>query len=100
MIDAVNFLVILGMAAVTYLCRSLGYLIMGYVPLTQRVRRGLEALPGAVVVSIIVPGAVAAGPSGLLAVLTGMLTMWVSRRDLLGLMVGCATAVIARNFGL
>lgn len=98
--EAITLAVILAMAGVTYLCRSLGYFLMGYVPLTPRVRRGLEALPGAVVVSIVVPGAVAAGSAGILAVMAGMITMWATRRDLIGLIIGCLTAVGARALGL
>ena len=98
--ETISLAVILGMAATTYVCRSFGYFIMGFVPLTPRVRRGLEALPGAVVVSIVVPGAVAAGPAGMAGVIAGMLAMWGTRHDILGLAVGCAVAVGVRVAGL
>ncbi|WP_376802195.1 AzlD family protein [Candidatus Raskinella chloraquaticus] len=98
--EAISLAVILAMAATTYVCRSFGYFLMGYVPLTPRVRRGLEALPGAVVVSIVVPGAVAAGPAGIAGVIAGMVVMAVTRHDILGLLVGCAVAVGVRSAGL
>lgn len=100
MSEWINILVILAMAAATYFCRSFGYFVMGYVPLTKHVRRGLEALPGAVVVSIVVPGAVAAGTPGILAVMAGMLAMWITKRDFLGLLAGCLAAIGARSAGL
>lgn len=100
MSEWINLAVILGMTLTTYICRASGYFLMGYVPLTPRVRRGLEALPGAVVVSIVIPGAVAAGLAGILAVLAGMIVMWATRRDILGLVAGCAVAVGVRLAGL
>ena len=42
---------ILAMGAVTYSIRAGGFWLMGHVPLTARVRRMLEALPGTVVVA-------------------------------------------------
>ncbi len=40
--EAISLAVILAMAATTYVCRSFGYFLMGYVPLTPRVRRGVS----------------------------------------------------------
>jgi uncharacterized membrane protein len=99
MIDPINGLVIALMALATYLCRSLGYLAMAYVPLTGRVRRGLEALPGAVVVSIVLPGALAAGPAGLLGIVASVVAMLLLRRDFLALAAGCGTAALLRAAG-
>ncbi len=47
------------MAAVTYAIRAGGFWLLGYVPLTPRVRSMLNALPGAVIASMILPLAVA-----------------------------------------
>lgn len=96
----IDIAAILAMTATTYFCRSVGYFLMGYVPLTVRVRRGLEALPGAVVVSIVIPGAIAAGPAGVAAVLAGVFVMWMTRRDIAGLFAGCLVAIGARLAGL
>ncbi|HSJ41570.1 MAG TPA: AzlD domain-containing protein, partial [Xanthobacteraceae bacterium] len=49
------WMAILAMALVTYAIRSGGFWLMGYVPLTRRVRSILNALPGAVIVAIILP---------------------------------------------
>ncbi|MEM9631699.1 MAG: AzlD domain-containing protein [Pseudomonadota bacterium] len=53
--DMMFILVVFGMTAVTYALRAGGYWVMGRVPITPRVRRGLEALPGAIIVSTILP---------------------------------------------
>ncbi len=46
---------ILAMAFATYVTRVAGFWLMGHVPLTLRVRRMLETLPGAIVVATVVP---------------------------------------------
>lgn len=46
---------VLGMTTATYMLRAGGYWVMGRLPLTLKVRRGLEALPGAIIVSTILP---------------------------------------------
>ncbi|MDN3718266.1 AzlD domain-containing protein [Roseibium salinum] len=43
------------MTLVTYTLRAGGYWVMGRLPITPRVRRGLEALPGAIIVSTVLP---------------------------------------------
>ncbi|MBN9668990.1 AzlD family protein [Roseibium aggregatum] len=53
--DGMFMLAVLGMASVTYALRAGGYWLMGRLPITPRVRRGLEALPGAIIVSTILP---------------------------------------------
>jgi uncharacterized membrane protein len=99
MTDPIDVLVILAMAAATLACRWLGFFVMGFVPLTPRVRRGLEALPGAVVASIVLPGAAAAGLAGLAAVAAAIATMWATRRDVLALAAGCGLAAAVRFVG-
>lgn len=96
MTDVFDVAVILLMAVATMLCRTLGYFAMNYVDLTPRVRRGLEALPGAVVVSIVLPGAITAGLAGVLGILAAIAAMWWTRRDILALVAGCGTAILVR----
>ena len=55
------------MALVTVFLRVAGYWIVGRVPLTQRFRRGLEALPLALFAATIIPLAVKGGPAGWIA---------------------------------
>jgi uncharacterized membrane protein len=100
MADPAGLAVIVAMALATYACRALGYAVMGFVPLTARVRRGLEALPGAVVASVVLPGALAAGPSGLAGVAAAILAMLIVKRDVAALAAGCGVASLARAAGL
>jgi uncharacterized membrane protein len=96
MTDALDVTVIVLMALATVLCRTFGYFAMSYVDLTPRIRRGLEALPGAVVVSIVLPGAITAGVAGVLGILAAVLAMWWTRRDILALVAGCGTVILVR----
>jgi uncharacterized membrane protein len=83
---------ILAMAAVTYAMRAGGFWLMSYVPLTPRVRRMLEATPGAVIVATVVPVIVREGLPALVAVLVGGGVMLLWRRDYLAVMAGLAAA--------
>lgn len=58
------FLVTLaGMALATLLTRWLGFWLVGQADLSPRLEAGLEAIPGAVLISLIVPGVVSGGPA-------------------------------------
>lgn len=91
---------ILAMTAVTYGLRAGGYWIMGRVRLTARVRRGLEALPGAIIVATILPVAAAGGPSAMIGIAVAGLAMTVLRQDLSAVAFGLAAAALARSLGL
>ena len=91
-------LAILAMAAATYPMRVGGYWIMGYVPLTSRVRRMLEASPGAVIVATILPIVVREGAVAALAIIVGGAVMLVWRRDYLAVAAGMAVAAAFRMF--
>ena len=56
---------IVAMALATYFTRVAGFWLMGHVPMTLRVRRMLETLPGAIVVATIVPLAAQGRRAGL-----------------------------------
>ncbi|MCP8940808.1 AzlD domain-containing protein [Alsobacter sp. SYSU M60028] len=94
------FAAILGMTAATYLCRVLGVWLMAHVPLTQPVRDGLAALPGSIVVAVVLPLCVKAGLPAVLALAAAMAAMLVRRNELIALFVGLAVASGARAFGL
>ncbi len=71
-IDPVNLAAILAMGALTYLTRILGFLIADRLPRSGPVRIGLDALPPAVLVSVIAP-AVLSGPIEAAAALVTLL---------------------------
>jgi uncharacterized membrane protein len=89
-------LAILAMTGATYLTRAGGYWLMGYVNLTPRVRRMLEASPGAVIVATVLPLVVRDGVPAAVAVMTGVIAMYFLRRDYLAVFAGMAVAAAAR----
>ena len=91
---------ILGMAFATYLDRVSGFWLMGHVPLTPRVRRMLEALPGSVVMAIVLPIMVRNGLPALLAILTVVAAMLVRRNEFIAIALALAVTAAARALGL
>jgi uncharacterized membrane protein len=98
--DPAALAVIIGMALATYACRVGGVWLMAHVPLTQRVRRGLAALPGSIIAATIVPIALKGGPPAVVALAAAVLIMMTRRNELLALVGGLAVASVARAFGL
>ena len=90
------WLVIGAMTAVNYAIRAGGFFLMGYVPLTPRVRSILNALPGAVVMAIVLPLVVRSGVPAALAVLVAIVAMAWRRNDLLAVICGMAAAALVR----
>jgi uncharacterized membrane protein len=87
---------ILAMAAVTYPMRAGGYWLMAQVPLTARLRRVLEALPGAVVVATVLPILVREGLPAVLAIAAAGVAMMIRRNDFLAVIAGMTVAAAAR----
>ena len=86
------------MAAVNYAIRAGGFFLMGYVPLTPRVRQILNALPGAVVMAIVLPLMVRGGLPASAAVLVSIGVMALRRNDLIAVICGMAVAALIRAF--
>ena len=84
------WMAILAMALVTYAIRSGGFWLMGYVPLTRRVRSIPNALPGAVIVAIILPLAVRGGTAATVSVITALAVMALRRTIFLPSSAGSA----------
>jgi uncharacterized membrane protein len=91
---------ILAMAGATYLTRASGFWLMGRVPLTARLRRMLESLPGAVVAATVLPIVMKTGMPAALAVAAAVATMIARRNEFLAVAVGIAAAAVARAAGL
>jgi uncharacterized membrane protein len=91
---------ILAMVVATYAMRAGGFWLMQHVPLTARLRRMLEALPGSVVVATVLPIAVREGPVAGLAIGAAGAVMLLWRNDLLAVVTGMAVAAAARAAGL
>lgn len=94
------YIAILAMAVATYLCRISGVVLMGFIPLTPRVRRGLAALPGSIIFATVLPLVDRLGLAAGLALGAAVLSMVLRRSELLALLVGMATVSLARALGL
>jgi branched chain amino acid efflux pump len=60
-IDPTALAAILAMALATYLTRIAGYWLVRHFTLSRRVRAGLEAVPGAILIALIAPAAFSTG---------------------------------------
>lgn len=91
---------IVAMALATYLTRVSGYWLMGHVPMTIRVRRMLETLPGAIVVATIAPLVARAGAPGMIGIAATFAAMLLRRNEFLAVGVGLSAVALARLYGL
>jgi uncharacterized membrane protein len=90
---------IVAMAAVTYPMRAGGYWLMGHVPLTPRLRRILEALPGTVVVATVLPILLREGVAAGAAIAAALLVTFIRRNDFVALIAGVGAAAAVRAAG-
>jgi len=96
----VALLALLAMGVSTFLMRAGGYWLMAHVPLTARVRRMLEALPGALVVAIVLPIAVKSGVTAFLAIAAAAAMMVLRHNGFLAVVAGLIVAAFARSMGI
>jgi len=92
-----SMLTIFGMAVGTYLTRAGGLFLMSRVRVTPRLEAFLNAIPGAIIVSIVAPAVIASGPAEImsgvatlaiaaktrnlpLAIAAGVLAVWLLRQ--------------------
>jgi uncharacterized membrane protein len=87
------------MTAVTVVLRLGGYWLMGYVTVTPRVRRMLDALPGSIIVAASLPVAVNGGPVVMFAIVAAIVVTVIRRNDFLAVITGMAVAALARAIG-
>jgi uncharacterized membrane protein len=93
------FAAILGMAAVAHLIRLGGFWMMARVPLTPRLRRMLDALPGSVVAATILPLVVRAGPAAAVAMALVVALMAWRRNEFLAVFAGIGLLAALRAAG-
>jgi uncharacterized membrane protein len=91
---------LLVMAAMTWLIRAGGFWMMARVPLTPRVRRMLDALPGSIVAATVLPIVSKSGSAAVIAIAAAVLIMRLHRNALLAVACGMAVAALARSVGL
>lgn len=93
-------LAIAGMAAVTFLCRIAGVVVMSRVRLTPHMERGLRALPGSIIMATILPVVLDNGFPAIVALAATIVTMAFVKIDLVALAAGLGTLSILRALGL
>ena len=93
------YLTIVAMALVTYATRALGPVLTRHLPDSPRLDAALTAVPGAVLVAIVVPGVAAAGVPGLLGAVVVVLVTVRTGSPLPGAAAGVLVAWAATGAG-
>lgn len=94
------FVLICLLAVVTFATRIGGWLVLArFKTIPRRVQAGLEAVPAAVIATLVVPPAINAGPAEMIALLVaGIASLRLSA--LLVIVLGLGTLVFLRQIGL
>lgn len=93
-------IVIAAMALATVTLRTSGFWLMRYVPVTPRVKRMIDALPGSIIAAAVLPVVVQGGLVAALAVIAAMVSMWLTRSDFVAVITGMGIAALGRFAGL
>jgi len=97
-LDPLTLTAIAGMALATWLTRYLGYWLVRRATVSGRLATALEAVPGAILVAIVVPKALATGPAETAAAaLTVLLAL---RLPLLAAVAGGCLGVVLLRMAL
>lgn len=91
--------VILLAAAATYGLRLGGLLLASRLPREGRFKRFMDALPGTILLALVAPGALAAGPWGLVAAAATAVCTWKTGQVFLAMLVGVAIVAVQRQLG-
>ena len=95
--DAV--LTIVAMGLVTYATRAGGVWLLGRVTAAPWVDTWLRAVPGALLMALVAPGALARGPAEFGAAVGAALVMTRTRNVLLAMAIGVGLVVALRGLG-
>ena len=92
--------IVLAMTAAVYLTRISGFWLIGRFTIGARLRRMLDALPGAIIAATVAPLLVHGGFAGLAAVIGALAAMLALRNDFAAVLAGMAAAALVRFAGL
>ena len=98
--DPTALLAICVMAAMNQLMRAAGFWVMAHVPLTVRMRRMLESLPGSIVAATVLPIAAKGGLAATIALAAAAAAMIWRGNSFLGVAAGVAAAALVRAAGI
>ena len=88
--------IILVMAAAVLICRLAGFWLMRFVPVTPRVEAGLNAIPLAVMIGIMLPPVLHGGLPEAIALAATLAIARLGANDLVAVLVGMASVAMAR----
>ena len=94
-----SMLVIAAAAIATYSLRFGGLLLAGRLPKTGRFKKFMDALPGTILLSLIVPAALSAGPWGWLATVCTALCSLKTGNVFVSMILGVAIVAMGRLLG-
>lgn len=89
-------IIIAAMALVTLATRWGGVFVMSFVPLGYRVRLFIQAMSGSVLIAIIAPMALEGDMAARLALLTTLVVILLTRKQLLAIAAGILVAAMVR----
>ena len=99
--DAFGFFVVIAlMTIVVYLMRIAGYWLIGRLVIGPRLRRMLDALPGAIIAATVAPALVHGGPRAILTLAATLGVMIAFRKDFAAVMTGVAVTAATFAYGL
>jgi uncharacterized membrane protein len=92
-------IVIAVMTVVVYLSRAGGFWLIGRIRIGPRLRKVLDALPGAIIAATIAPLLAHGGMSAFAAVAAALLAMVTLRNDFAAVTAGIVAAALVRAGG-
>ncbi|GGM75262.1 putative membrane protein [Halarchaeum rubridurum] len=95
--NTVTLIAIVGMAVGTYLTRVGGYWLVSRFELTPRFQAWLSYVPGAILVSLIVPELAKGGPAKWGAALAALVVAWRSGNILYAMLAGIGVVLLLRH---
>lgn len=99
LVDPGTLLGIVVMALATLFNRTAGFMVMRFIPLTPRVRKILECLPGAVLIAIIAPAAAHGDLAMALGLLAALLAAKFLKSDFFAVLAAVAVGAGVRFLG-
>lgn len=88
--------VIAVMTVVVYFTRAGGFWLIGHFTIGPRLRKMLDALPGAIIAATIAPQLIHGGVSAVAAVAAALLAVVMIRNDFAAVVAGVAVAALVR----
>jgi uncharacterized membrane protein len=85
------------MAVAAALCRVGGYMLMGLVPVTPRIEAGLNAIPIAVMIGIMVPPILRGGVPEIVGTAVIIAMVRIGANDLVAIVLGLAAVATFRQ---